>query len=298
MKLSCVIPSYKEPFLQKTINSLLKNAENEIEVIAVVDGPWLKTPLKDDPRLKVIQFKKHHGMRAAINAGFAKAKGKFVMKADSHCAFGPSFDRLVSENCADDWVVIPRRYSLDETNWDRSLARPFHDYYTLTFPRKNGHYGYGFCAGDWRNRAKERSGKKYDIDETMSYQGSCWLVNKKHFLNLVGLMDDRMEAYGSFTQESFEVGLKYWLSGGKVMCNKKTWYAHLRKKKRHYKTGLYSRRYKKDPRTIKSRTWSAKHWMNDEEPGMKYPISWLIKRFWPIPGWPDNWREVWESYKL
>lgn len=38
--LSVIIPSWKDPLLQKTIDSLLENAGGEIEIIAVLDGYW------------------------------------------------------------------------------------------------------------------------------------------------------------------------------------------------------------------------------------------------------------------
>ena len=47
MKLSIVIPSYKDPFLFKTIRSLLDNSElgNQLEIIAVFDGYY---PVAED----------------------------------------------------------------------------------------------------------------------------------------------------------------------------------------------------------------------------------------------------------
>ena len=45
MKLSVIIPCHKDPYLQKTIDSLLENATGEIEVIAVLDGYWADPPL-------------------------------------------------------------------------------------------------------------------------------------------------------------------------------------------------------------------------------------------------------------
>lgn len=290
--LSVIIPTNKDPFAQKTIDSLLESAEGEIEVIPVLDGFSPEIPFKSDPRVKIVSLPEKRGMRGAINAGLAKAKGKFIMKCDCHCLFGPGYDKIMSQNCAEDWLMIPRRYSLDETNWKRDENRPIRDYHCLTFPTRVN--GYGICLSnrDWLRRASERTDPKYDIDDTMAFQGSCWFANKKYFMKRVGFLDDRDETYGTFVDESQEIGLKYWLGGGANEVIKKTWYAHLSKQPRHYQAGIYSREFKADKNAARSRTWSAKHWMNGEEPGMIHPLPWLVEKFWPVPTWPED-RNLW-----
>ena len=54
-----------------------------------------------------------------------------------------------------------------------------------------------------------------------------WLLQTKDYWEKIGPMND--DLYGSFTHESQEIGNKAWLGGGKLMVNKKTWYAHLHK---------------------------------------------------------------------
>lgn len=289
---SIIIPTYKDPFLQKTIDSLLENSQGEVEIIPVLDGYAPETPIKSDPRVKPIYLPKNQGMRGAINAGLAKAEGKFIMKCDSHCLFGPGYDKILAENCAENWLVIPRRYSLDETNWQRDERRPIKDYLYLTYPITTR--GYGICLSnqDWIQRTKERRNPKYDIDDTMTFQGSCWLANKKYFMKRVGFLDDKREAYGTFADEPQEIGLKYWLGGGENKVIKKTWYAHLFKRPRHYRAGLFTRDYKINHNAAGGRTWSAKHWINNEEPGMMHSLSWLVEKFWPVPTWPED-RSLW-----
>jgi hypothetical protein len=108
----------------------------------------------------------------------------------------------------------------------------------------------------------------------------------------VGFLDDRVETYSTFAQEPQEIGLKYWLGGGAIKINKKTWYAHLHKGKQ------YGRMYKEDYHTVASHNWSAKHWMNNEEPGMIHDMSWFVNEKFPgMPTWPTNWKEIWDSYK-
>ncbi len=269
---------------------MLENAEGEIEIIAVLDGYIPETPLKQNSRVKVVELTKNQGMRGAINAGIAKSSGEFIMKCDSHCLFGIGFDTILTENCAENWLVIPRRYSLDEEKWQRNDKRPIRDYHYLTAPLSVKSYGICMTPQDWLRRGYERKDPKYDIDDTMMFQGSCWLANKKYFMKHVGFLDDRLETYGTFSGDQLEIGLKYWLGEGEIKVVKKTWYAHFSKQPRHYKDGLFTREYKshQDSRY----TWTAKHWINNEEPGMKHPISWLIEKFWPVPTWPED-RSLW-----
>lgn len=288
--ISIIIPAFKEPYLQKTIDSLLKSAWGDIEILPVFDGRSPDKPIRPDKRVKVVTLKEHMGMRAAINAGISQAKGEFIMKCDAHCSFGTGFDGILSKNCAEDWLLVPRRYSLDAAKWQRVKNKPFRDYQYITYPTPNGGYGINMSNPDWPERTQQRNNPKYDIDDMMAFQGSCWVANKKYFLKRVGVLDDREETYGSFTDEYLEIGLKYWLGGGQVKVIKKTWYAHLSKSKEQYNKGLFTTKFKRN--LAKYRTWSAKHWMNNEEPGMIHPLSWLIEKFWPVPTWPED-RSKW-----
>lgn len=219
--ISVIIPTYRDPFLQRTIDSLLENASGNVEIIPVLDGYIPNKPIKPHPQVKPIKLNKNQGMRATINAGIAKARGNFIMKCDSHCLFGPAYDKILSENCAENWLVIPRRYSLDEANWQRDEKRPKRDYHYLTFPVKTKSYGICISNQDWIHRTLQRTDPKYDIDDTMTFQGSCWLANKKYFMKQVGFLDDSRNTYGPWAGDYLEIGLKYWLGGAEVKVIKK-----------------------------------------------------------------------------
>lgn len=289
--ISIIIPTYKEPFLQKTIDSLLENSQEEIEILTVLDGYIPDKPLKSDLRVKVINLKENLGMRGAINAGLAKAKGKFIMKCDAHCIFGLGYDKIMTENCAENWLMIPRRYSLNDTTWQRDEKRTVRDYHYLTFPVITSRYGICLVNQDWNQRTHERRDPKYDIDDTMTFQGSCWLANKKYFMKRVGFLDDSRETYGMWAGDYHEIGLKYWLGDGENKVIKKTWYAHLSKRPHHYKEGLFAQQYKLRG-AARGHTYSTKHWLNNEESGMIHPFSWLVEKFWPVPTWPED-RSLW-----
>jgi len=217
MKLSIIIPAYKEQHLQKTINSLLAQAKGEIEVIAVLDGYWASPELEADPRVHILHFGANRGLRAAINAGVALAKGDYVMKTDAHCMFGPGYDVALLEQIEDDWVVIPRRYELDTEKWE-VMPDPPVDYAKLVILESRNK----FHGQEWPSRTRERA--HYPIDETMSFQGSCWVMSRKWWDNVI---KDLQEAgYGPFVQEPTEIGMQTYQAGGKVMVNKNAWYAH------------------------------------------------------------------------
>ena len=137
--LSIIIPSYKDPLLQKTVDSLLENAEREIEIIPVLDGYLPDSPLKEDPRIKALCLEKNLGMRNAINSGVRAAKGEYIMKCDSHCMFGKGFDRLLLENIEDNWVVVPRLYRLDTDKWEVMKERPM-DYQKFILEKKHNEF--------------------------------------------------------------------------------------------------------------------------------------------------------------
>jgi len=57
--LSVIIPSYKDPLIKNTVESLLENAEGELEVNVVLDGYWLKPEyIVQDERVNYIHLGK------------------------------------------------------------------------------------------------------------------------------------------------------------------------------------------------------------------------------------------------
>jgi len=284
--ISIIIPAYREPYLNKTIDSLLSNAEGEIEIIPVIDNYTPDEPIREDPRVKPIYLSENKGMRGAMNEGMKVATGEFLMKIDAHCSIAKGFDKILTNDCKENWLMVPRRYSLNEITWEE--VAPTVDYHYLIFPEAaDSSYGRSMQVASWRGKRNE-----LEIDDIMTFQGSCWIANRKYFMEHVGFLDDSLETYGPFAQDQQEMGLKYWLGGGEVKVNKKTWYAHLFKKGRHYSAGRFSRKHKKDIYHVRGNTWGTKHWMNDEEPNMIHPFSWFVEKFWPIPTWPDNWKDL------
>ena len=282
-KVSVLIPSRNERFLTQTIRDVLDKAAGDIEVVVALDG--YDTPLVDDPRLKVVHHPDALGMRACINDAASLATGDFLLKCDAHCMFSEGYDKVLARDCDETWVVVPRRFSLDPEKWaiDQN-GKPPRDYHYLCFPDPHKEHDAGMHGVEWWSRGKERRAPEYDIDDNMSAQGSAWFMSRRQWTRLGGLSE---VGYGPFTQEFQEIGLKTWLGGGAVKVNKKTWYAHLHKGK------TYGRGYSLNGLGVtEGHLWSARHWMNNEEPNMVHKIEWLIERFWPVPSWPED-RALW-----
>lgn len=213
VKLSVIIPSYKDPLLQKTIDSLLENSElgDELEIIAVLGGYWPNPQLKDDKRLKILHLGKNRGMRGAINAGAAISKGEYTMKCDAHCMFGKGFDRILLERIRDNWVVTPRRHFLDTGKWEVMNDIPPVDYEKLVIDKDK------FTRQEWKSRAEER--KEKIIDDTMAIQGSCWVMKRSWWNKAIGELQTEGDG-------NTEIAIKTWQEGGRLMVNKNTWLAH------------------------------------------------------------------------
>ncbi len=274
--------------MPQTVNDVLSKARGDVEVIVALDG--YDVPLPEDPRLKIVHHPHAQGMRACINDAAAIATGDYLLKCDAHCMFAEGYDVALSADCADNWIVIPRRWSLDAERWaiEQNGKGP-RDYHYLDFPYADKAHDAGMHGVEWNDRRRERYGKpEYDIDDTMSFQGSCWFMARSWFTGFLHGMSE--EGYGTFSQEPQEIGNKTWLGGGAVKVNKKTWYAHLHKGKRWGRMYSISQR-----EIIAAHAWSAAHWMNDEEPNMLHKFEWLVDRFWALPGWLQNWREVWAA---
>lgn len=233
MKLSIVIPSYKDPLLHKTIDDLLEKAEGEIEIIPVLDGYWPEKPVRDDPRVKVLHLGKNVGMREAINSGVRISSGKYIMRVDEHQIFGKGYDKILTRHCHPNWIITPRRYHLDVDKWEIMKDIPPVDFAILKIGRTGRNKD--FEDHPEQNEYNEKfSGvvKSGDdsqlIQESMAMQGSCWVMRRSWWDNVIGEL--QTEGYGPLYQDSHEMVFKTWKRGGKLMVDKTTWHAHKHRK--------------------------------------------------------------------
>lgn len=184
-------------------------------------------------------------------------------------------------------VVVPTRLRLDAEKWSlREVGKPPMNYMYLVYP------GYQFGSGvwggaalqgrEWTTKNKDKSLEKKKIDDLMTAQGSCWFMRKDYF-EWLEIYEE--EKYGTFTKEFQEIGLKVWLSGGRIIRNKNTWYAHLHKGKK------YGRGYRLSSAGLDKGSKYVNRWMYEKLWDKQiYPFKWIIDKFKP-PTWPDNWQE-------
>src|SRR5690606_27770773 len=90
---------------------------------------------------------------------------------------------------------------------------------------------------------------------------------------------------GSWGSQGLTVACKFWLSGGRVLVNHATWYAHL------FRTqgGDYSFPYPMKQSQVNHAKQVAKElFMEGKWSLQQKPLSWLLEKFAPVPGWHDQ----------
>lgn len=224
IKLSIIIPSYRDPLLFKTIADLLTNSDlgDQLEIIAVFDGYWPESDLIiQDPRVRYVHLGANRGMRGAINAGIVVSRGEFIARLDEHCKFAKGWDKIITDDCLPNTIISPRRYFLDPVKWEVMEELGYIDYEKLVI-QDCGNGVKKFAGQKWRSRTQER--KDILVDENQAIQGSLWVMPRKWWDEVIGEL--QTEGYGPTYQDSVEVCMKTWKAGGKLLIDKKTWYAH------------------------------------------------------------------------
>ena len=279
-------------FLGETIKSLLKNIRGDTEIIAVLDGYTDPVPeIPDDPRVTVLTNEESIGQRAATNQACKLSEAKYIMKIDAHCSVDEGFDVKMMDEMQDDWTMVPTMYNLHAFNWvcDKGHSRyqgqsgvctkcggETHKEIIWKEKRNPTSTSYRFDNTlhfqYWREYRKKQIG---DIVETMSLQGSCFMLTREKYWSL-NICDER---HGSWGQQGTEVACATWLSGGRVVVNKKTWYAHM------FRTQGGDFGF---PYPNKSIGHARKHsnwlWKEGNYEHAIHPLSWLIEKFNP-PDW-------------
>ncbi|MBF8249494.1 MAG: hypothetical protein HW400_95 [Candidatus Levybacteria bacterium] len=300
--LSILIPARNEMFLGKTIENILANIEGNTEVIAVLDGYTVPIPeIPIDLRVTIVDLPKSIGQRAATNVAARLSQAKYLMKCDAHCAFDKGFDIKMMAEIHDDWTMVPLMKNLHAFDWVCPIG---HRRYQgpsgpcvecgkptvkdILWKAKDHPKSTSYCFDStphfqYFNEYTKRPGykDKGDITETMSLQGSCWMLTRDKYWEL-GVCDEK---FGSWGSQGIEVAVKTWLSGGKVMVNKKTWYAHM------FRTqgGDFGFPYPiSGGDQEKAKNFARDLFFNNNWPKQVHPLSWLVEKFWPVKGWSEE----------
>ena len=130
----------------------------------------------------------------------------------------------------------------------------------------------------WRD-FKRRPEAKPALAPTLGNLGACFFIHRKRFYD-IDMLD---EAHGGWGQLGTEISCKSWLSGGRQLVNKNTWFSHM------FRTGGgFGFPYSLSKRqTNAARAYSQDLWLNDKWPKAKHTLRWLIEKFWPVPEWEE-----------
>lgn len=311
--LSIVIPARHEEWLSQTVKDILEKKRGNTQVIAVLDGTWAEPQLEDHQDLVIIKLSKVHGQRGATNVGARLSRAKWIAKTDGHCCFDEGFDVKLLEAVKDhdDWTIVPAMKNLHAFNWmcdacgmefyqgEKPEKCPSEMCQFSTYENKFSKKVY-FVPRDMspfmNNRGPTSTAYRFtpdnlqfkyfdalkkrqteEISETMSLQGSFFMISRQRYWDL-NICD---ESWGGWGQQGTEVALKSWLSGGRVVVHKGTWYAHMFRtngqlafpwnKELEESQGSQQRRARQASiELFKKNAWDKQ----------VRPMSWLIKRFW------------------
>ena len=300
-EISILIPARNEEWLYKTVEDILANIEAETEIIVGLDGQWANPPVVDDPRVTIYYAGESLGQRAMTNQLARLSKAKYVIKTDAHCAFDKGFDRKMLEAFKQtgdnvtmvctlrnlhvfDWVCKScgeRRYQGQSGVCTKCGGETFKDIKWIGKPSpQSNYYRFDTTLHFQYWKAYEKRFKE-NFGESFSLQGSFFMLTREKFWEL----EISEETFGSWGQQGTEVACKTWLSGGRVVVNRNTWYSHL------FRTqgGDFGFPYHLGGRQVESaRKYSRELFMENTWKKQIKPLSWLIEKFKPIPDWHDE----------
>lgn len=311
-KLSIIMPGRNEEFMWRAIQDVLEHTGEQTEIIAVLDGFLPNPPFKPNPRVTIIYNPVSVGQRGAVNQGVNLSNAKYICKLDAHCAIDQDFDlKMIKamEELGDDTTLIPsmrnmhvfdlvcadghRRYqspsgacetcgkpTTKEIVW---IAKKSPVTFTFRFD-KTLHFQY---FGELAKRPENIIGAiKLDgtndtnYRETMSIQGSCYMLTKERYIAL----DIDSSQFNSWGQNGTEVACKTWMSGGRVISNLYTFYAHM------FRTrgGDFGFPYPNPQNKVnENRELSRELFQRDKWPLATRKFQWILDKFNP-PDWTTN----------
>jgi hypothetical protein len=293
--LSILIPARQEEWLPQTVADVLEHTSDATEIIVVLDGAWPTTPLPQHERVQVVYLPEPIGQRAATNLGARISTAKYICKADAHISVAQGIDTALlgaAQALGRECVQIPAQWNLHvyDQCCDPCGFRVDQAPHLPMCPQCRGPLRKELV---WKTRTRttawrfdanlqfQYGGPKLggEFPETMSCLGACWFLERDWFLNDLGGLD---EAHGSWGQMGTEIGCKAWLSGGRMVCNTKTWFAHF------FRVGGIGFPYKIHASDQdKAREYSRNLWRSNGWAGQVKPLRWLVEKFQPA-GWDQD----------
>lgn len=194
---------------------------------------------------------------------------------------------------------IPRLLAVDlESPDERRLNRMKEyvaAYYDLPLEKKQKLRGDGILMLEFirtkinqHERGRKQSARLLDlidaaqphIVESMSMLGACFFLHRDYFFEIGGCDEE----HGSWGQQGTEMACLAWLSGGRLVVNKATWYSHLFRTQDGFSFPYGMQGVQQQ----KAKEYSRNLWRNNLWPRQKYPLSYILEHFWPVPGWTNE----------
>ena len=155
-RLSVVIPSKNEPYLEKTVEGLKRACTGDTEVLFLEDVGI--------------------GQRATTSELVRRATGDFIMKVDAHVQFAHGFDIAMLAEIDDKTILAPLMGVLEPISWTINGKKMMSRYcfdtnLIMQYDVENGN------------------------PETMCLQGSAWMTLKKNYWDW-NLGDESMPSWG------------------------------------------------------------------------------------------------------
>jgi glycosyltransferase involved in cell wall biosynthesis len=307
--LSVLIPARNEQWLRRTIEDVVSKRRARTEVIAVCDGAWPDPSIENHPDVHLIHRPVAIGQRAATNLAARVSTARYLMKLDAHCTVDDGFDAKLIAADEPGLTQIPAMYNLHAFDWrcetcGRRTYQGGKPAVCARVPKREMEPKAEGCGGTafaqhviWEPRVKRRTECwRFDHElhfqywhrtargredaatvEVMSSIGACWFMARERFFEIGGVD----EGHGSWGQYGTEIACKSWLSGGRHVVNRRTWFSHL------FRTqdGFGFPYPIKGSDQEKAREYSRQLWLTNSWPGQVRPLSWLVEKFAPIPGW-------------
>lgn len=312
-QLSILIPARSEEWLSQTVKDILKNKRGDTEIIIGLDGKWANPPIENHPDVRILFTSEPYGQREMTNQLCRLSNAKYVLKCDAHCAFDEGFDVKMMDGFkekGDNVTLVPAMYNLHVFDWkckkcgkrwymgphprhcmsSEHVENPDCDNTTdfekrlVWKPRLNRrtefwrfdsepHFQYW---ADFKNRPEAQT----QIAPTMSLIGACFMLTRENYWKW-NICD---KDFGSWGSQGIEVACKSWLIGDGLYTNKNTWFAHMFRTQKDF--GFPYPQSNTQVQNAKKR--ARELFFEGKLEGQHHPLSWMIEKFWPIPGWDDK----------
>ncbi len=195
----------------------------------------------------------HEGHRVLMNRMAKRARGKYLLRLDAHCAMSPGWDARMKSSCGPKTIVKPMLDALEVNTW------------------VGGYQDIGFIGLDREFNNTYPKWKAMNLrrleEPSMSIGGCCWMIQKDHYWYHEGCDEELGIREGG----GLEWALKAWLTGGEVLIRTDVVCCHMF---REPEIGVNHAKKTCEPVVMLAQKWGA-----NKGKGQIYGLHWLAHRF-------------------